>query len=92
VEDFDKEVSECIGGENACPPDECWTAEGYYKWLEIAMSKDPKERLYAIRKVYFDWEKRPDYKPDLFDCKSVVIRTALPFMVMWKRDPLYDTT
>ena len=24
--------------------------------------------------------------------RLVVIRTALPFMVMWKNDPLYDTT
>ena len=92
VEDFDKEVSVCIGGERACPPDECWNAEGYYKWLETAMHEDPEERLYALRKVYFDWEKRSDYKPDVFDCKSVEIRTALPFEVMWKNDPLHDTT
>lgn len=92
VDDFDKDVSICIGGENACPPDECWNAEGYYEWLKIALSENPEERLYALQKVYFDWEQRSDFKPEEFDCNSFTIRTALPFEVMWKNDPLHDIT
>jgi hypothetical protein len=61
----------CIGGERACPPEDCGGVPGYYELLKIlADSKHPEHQ------EYIEWLKGHakryyPYKPDKFDRAKV---------------------
>lgn len=55
-----------LGGERACPPEDCGGIYGYYELLEIR--KDPSHPLYKERIV--DWLGE-DYDPEYFDIEEM---------------------
>jgi len=57
----------CLGGERACPPEDCGGIYGYYGYLEIL--KDPKHPEYEELK---EWIGRHD--PERFDIDRVNMR------------------
>lgn len=86
-------LSICIDGERACPPDDVGYEEGYKLFIQKVMDEnDLQGRIEELHRVYFDAENRLDFHPDKFDITKVNIRTALPYDVMWKDFPLRTTT
>lgn len=86
---FDKDISICIDGEMACPPDDVDYEKGYLEFLKIVMNYDEPEKRYdELDRVFFDVEDRLDFHPHKFDITKVSIRKDLPYDVMWKDFPL----
>lgn len=56
---------QCIGGERACPPEDCGGVPGYYRLCEIMSDKKHPEYLDYVR-----WLGKP-FDPEDFDYKSV---------------------
>ncbi len=55
----------CIGGERACPPEDCGGIDTFYEMLEILM--DPKHKA---RKGCIEW-LGGEFDPEKFECKKV---------------------
>ena len=55
----------CVGGERACPPEDCGGVDGYYKLLEIL--SNPKHDEYEEMKI---WAGK-DWDPEKFDPNEV---------------------
>ncbi len=55
----------CIGGERACPPEDCGGIWGYEEFIEAIM--DPENEHYQ---EYIEWADG-DFKPEYFDAKNV---------------------
>lgn len=61
----------CIGGERACPPEDCGGVPGYYELLEIIADPDHPEN-----DSYNEWLKEHaknyfPYDPDKFEADTV---------------------
>jgi hypothetical protein len=62
---------QCIGGQRACPPEDCGGISGYYRLLEVLADprdeehEDMVEWLKGHAKNYFP------YRPDVFDASAV---------------------
>lgn len=56
---------QCIGGERACPPEDCGGVSGYYQLCEVMRDKDHDE--YSD---YLQWLGKP-YDPEEFDPRKV---------------------
>ena len=62
---------QCIGGERACPPEDCGGISGFYRLLEVLADprdeehEDMVEWLKGHAKNYFP------YRPDVFDASAV---------------------
>ncbi len=66
IEDADK-YPKCIGGERACPPEDCGGTGGYERFLEVLKTgKDPLgENPEGLKEWLGDWE------PEKFDLEEV---------------------
>lgn len=79
VDDFKGDLSICIGGENACPPEDALTPDGYKEFLKVVMDKNHPDREKCLVKHFLiDWEERLDFDPSVFDLSTAKIRHARP--------------
>jgi hypothetical protein len=62
----------CIGGERACPPEDCGSIPGYYHMLEVLA--DPVDEEYAEMVTWLKGHVKNyhPYDPDRFDVREVV--------------------
>jgi hypothetical protein len=56
----------CVGGERACPPEDCGGSHGYENFLEIIMDPDHEEHYSMLEWV------GGEFHPEHFDCSDVV--------------------
>ncbi len=61
-----KHYPQCIGGERACPPEDCGGPSGYERLLDIL--RDPKHEEYADM---LDWIGDEAFDPEAFDSAAV---------------------
>jgi hypothetical protein len=59
----------CLGGERACPPEDCGGVHGYYETLEIL--RDPAHEEYADTKIWIEGMTGGPFDPDAFDVEAV---------------------
>jgi hypothetical protein len=59
----------CLGGERACPPEDCGGVHGYYETLEIL--RDPAHEEYADTKIWIESMTGGPFDPDAFDVEAV---------------------
>ena len=59
----------CLGGERACPPEDCGGVRGYYETLEIL--RDPAHEEYADTKTWIESMTGGPFDPDAFDVEAV---------------------
>jgi hypothetical protein len=59
----------CLGGERACPPEDCGGVHGYYEMLEIL--RDPAHEEYANTKTWIESMTGGPFDPDVFDVEAV---------------------
>jgi hypothetical protein len=65
-----EEYPQCVGGENACPPDDCGGIGGYYDLLEIL--KKPKHKEHKDMLEWLCIESSDEFDPTHFDPKEVL--------------------
>lgn len=66
-----KYYPKCIGGENACPPEDCGGSDGYRNLLEAL--KDPKHEEHKDMKEWMDDMGYKKFNPTKFKVSSVII-------------------
>ena len=59
----------CLGGERACPPEDCGGVYGYYETLAIL--RDPSHEEYADTKIWIESMTGGPFDPDAFDVAAV---------------------
>lgn len=77
----------CIGGEGACPPEDCGGVPGYYDLLEILKDPDHEEYEEMVSWLKGHLKKYYPYHPDEFQPEKV--RFSNP-TTRWKRAFLED--
>jgi hypothetical protein len=68
----------CIGGERACPPEDCGGPDGYQDFLEAIM--DPNDHRHD---ELLDWVDG-DFSPEEFDCAEVIFDNPAKRLKMLK--------
>jgi hypothetical protein len=61
----------CIGGERACPPEDCGSVRGYYRLLEILRDSNHDEYEETIGWLKGHAKNYHPYEPDRFDLEGV---------------------
>ncbi|MFI5145365.1 MAG: plasmid pRiA4b ORF-3 family protein, partial [Ignavibacteria bacterium] len=61
----------CIGGERACPPEDCGGVTGYYDLLEVLKKRKGKKYSEMIRWLKNHVVSYYPYDSNYFDCKKV---------------------
>jgi len=61
----------CLGGERACPPEDCGSAPGYYQLLEILRNPEHPEYEDTISWLKGHAKNYYPYKPDEFNPEAV---------------------
>jgi hypothetical protein len=59
----------CLGGERACPPEDCGGIHGYYETLEVL--RDPAHEEYADTKIWIESMTGGPFDADAFDVEAV---------------------
>lgn len=60
----------CIGGEQACPPEDCGGLGGYYELQKIL--DNPHHKEHKEVKEWLSYINKPNFNPSKFDAKEVV--------------------
>ena len=56
VDDFKGNLSICIDGKNACPPEDALSSDGYKEFLKVVMDRDHPDREDCLVKHFLiDW-------------------------------------
>jgi len=63
------EKPSCLGGERACPPEDCGGVGGYYHTLELL--RDPTHEEYEETKIWIESMTGGPFDPDVFDIEAV---------------------
>lgn len=69
VESGDAAAPVCLGGERACPPEDCGGVQGYYETLECL--RDPNHGEYENTKTWIESMTGGPFDPDAFDLEAV---------------------
>lgn len=77
VEDFKGNISKCIDGARACPPEEVDFGLGYIEFLDWVKEKERPGREAYIREHSHPWRDYLDFDPEFFDVSKVKILKAL---------------